>query len=168
MSKLLAGAIVACFMSMLSTGVLAETGGTAPEITAVPKKMVCSSLEIAVNGKAAKGQLCITEGMFAHDTYAFDIQGDKVLTGIDDETTKGLTGTYQGQSMSMVCTPELKAPKDDDSMVVSTEKSLMSKPGMTPERAHHLAVAMLTLEIGRQCVVKQGAQALMTVPVRFP
>jgi hypothetical protein len=111
--------------------------------------------------------LCVTQGKFAHDNYAFDIDGDTVLSGIDDDTTKGITGNYDGQSIRLTCKPELKKPLDDDPMVTGMAKSLASKPGVSEQQAHQMAVAMLTTEVGRECLIEQADKVLMDVNVHF-
>ena len=168
MKKELAGAILALMSIPLSVCALADTDGMAPAIVAVPGKAVCSSADVVLNGAPAKGQLCVTEGSFGHDRYVFAVDGDAVISGIDDDTTLGLSGTYKDQSLGMTCAPDIKRPADDDAHVVSLEKSLIEKRGMKPADAHSLAVSMGMVEIGRTCVVKQSETVLMKVPVRFP
>lgn len=133
----------------------------------VPGQTTCQSQDINVGSKAAKGRLCVTQGKFSHDKYAFDIDGQPVLSGIDDETNNGITGSYNGQSISLVCKPELKKPTEDDPMVAGMAKSLMSKPGVSEQQARQMASAMLTVEVGRQCLVEQDKQTLMDVSIHF-
>lgn len=168
MKKELAGAVLALMLISLSLCAFADADGMAPAIVAVPGKAVCSSADLALNSGQAKGQLCVTEGSFGHDRYAFAVDGDAVISGIDDDTTRGLSGTYKGQPLGMTCAPDIKTPADDDAQVVSLEKGLIEKHGMKPADAHNLAVSMATVEIGRTCMVKQAETVLMKVPVRFP
>ncbi|AIF47158.1 hypothetical protein [Dyella japonica] len=168
MKKELAGVGLALLSLTLSLCAFAEADGMAPAIVAAPGRAVCSSADVALGGSPAKGQLCVTEGSFGHDRYVFDLDGTAVITGIDDETTRGLSGSYKGQSLGMTCAPDIKKPADDDSYVVGLEKSMVEKRGMKPADAHNLAVAMATVEVGRTCIVKQAEAVLMKVPVRFP
>lgn len=154
---------------LLSTSSRVLAGGVdaGKPLIATPGKSVCKSETVVLADQPAQGRLCVTEGSMVHDRYVLEIGGQKVLSGIDDETTKGLSGYFRSVPINMVCESELKPPADDDPMVASLSKEFMSHPGTSTEQAHQTAVHMLSTEIGRQCVVKQGEQILMKVPVRF-
>jgi len=154
-------------MSLTSSPVLARGVDTGQPLKAAPGHTVCEPGAFVIADQSSRGRLCITQGNMAHDKYVFDIAGEEVLSGIDDETTRGLSGHYRGVPINMVCKPEHKAPAEDDPMVASLSKGFMSHPGTSAEQAHQMAVLMLTTEVGRQCVVKQGEQVLMRVPIRF-
>jgi hypothetical protein len=136
-------------------------------IKATSGRPACQTQELTVGSKSAKGKLCVTQGLFSHDEYTFNINRKLVLSGIDDETTQGIVGSYDGQRISMTCKPESKKPEDDDRMVAETTKSLMSKPGVSEQEAHGTAVAMFTIEVGRHCVVEQDSQLLMATDIQF-
>ena len=160
--------VVFLVLSLVSIPVLAENADTGQPLKAVPGRTVCEPGKFTIADQPVQWRLCVTQGRMAHDRYVLEnAAGEEMLSGIDDETTKGLSGQYRGVPISMVCTPEHKAPADDDPMVASLAKGGMSHPGTSAEQAHHMAVLMLTTEIGRQCVVTQGERVLMRVPVRF-
>ncbi|WP_431634708.1 hypothetical protein ACQVBX_13485 [Dyella sp. KULCS107] len=154
-------------LSLTAGPLLAEGVGAWKPLKAIPGHTACEPGKIVISDRSVQLSLCVTQGSMAHDRYVLEIAGEEVLSGIDDETSRGLSGHYQGAPISMVCKPEHKAPADDDPMVASLAKGFMSHPGTSAEQAHKMAVLMLTTEIGRQCVVRQGEQILMTVPVCF-
>lgn len=157
---------VAVLSILAGANASAQTSGQ-QILKAIPDQRVCQSQGLSIGSQPVKGTLCVTQGKFDHDSYAFDINGKVVLSGVDDDTTKGVTGNYNGQPVRLTCKPELKKPADDDPMVAGMAKSLASKPGVSEQQAHKMAVAMLTTEVGRQCLIEGGSQTLMDVSIYF-
>jgi hypothetical protein len=165
MMRHIAGALMMILPSLIGTAQASDEG----VLKAIPGKTVCQAQDIHLGSKVVQGQLCTLEGNFGHDKYIFDVAGEHVLAGIDDETTKGIAGSYNGDRINMTCKPEETKPAADDPMVASMAKSLMSKakPGTSEQEAHAMAMAMLTTEIGRRCTIDYKGQSVMNVSVHF-
>ncbi len=162
--KYLSLAIVGMLLS--SSVVAADVSGD--PIVAVPGREVCQERPVTIAGKQVDAKLCVASGNFGHDKYTVKIGWSRVVEGIDDETTKGIAGTYKGHAVGLTCVPQSKPPtKDDDAVVEAMAKSLEGRPDITPEQAHDIAVHMLSTEVGRVCSFRQGDQELMSVQVRF-
>lgn len=150
-----------------STSVMAADVSGDP-IVAVPGREVCQARPVAIADKDVDAKLCVSSESFGHDKYAVKIGWSRVVEGIDDETTKGIMGTYKGHAVALICTPQIKAPgKDDDAAVNAMAKSLEGHSGVTAEKAHDVAVTMMSTEVGRVCSFREGDRELMSVLVRF-
>ena len=93
--------------------------------------------------KEVDAKFCITGGTFGHDKYAVKIGWSRVVEGVDDETTKGISGTYKGHVVGLICMSQNQPPnKDGEPAGVAMAKSMEGRPEVTPEQAHDMAVRM--------------------------
>ena len=150
--------------------VMPKCGASAPvpdEATfdAVTNGTVCRTT--LLTGKIGKSaELCLTSGLFAHDVYALRIDGQPVAQGIDDETTHGIVGQYQGQSVRLTCQPKLDAPTSVSNDQIDSVRKL--KPDATRDELKKLYLSLNTTEVGRHCGVDSQSAELFSVDVRFP
>jgi hypothetical protein len=154
-------------IAALVTAPAMATDVTGEPIVSVPGRTVCQSRPVTIDGKSVDARLCVTGGSFGHDKYAVEIGQSAVVEGIDDETTKGISGTYAGSAVALTCAPQHKVPAEGDPKVESMANAMAARPGTTPEQAHKLAVMVLTAEVGRLCTFRQGDKDLMSVQVNF-
>ena len=134
-------------------------------ITPVPGKAVCKSSSGAIKDASIKSELCVTQGSFSHDVYVLKINGKAVLKGIDDDTTKGISSTFQNWKINLTCSPQHQAPNEvSQEKVEATQKAM---PNLSIEEARKMAITMETIEIGRLCIASSGENPFMTVQVNF-
>lgn len=134
-------------------------------ITPIPGKAVCKSSSGAIKDISIKSELCVTQGSFSHDVYVLKINGKPVLKGIDDETTKGISSTFQNQKINLTCSPQHKAPNEvSQEKIEATQKAV---PNLSFEEARKMAIMMETVETGRLCIASSGENPFMTVQVNF-
>jgi hypothetical protein len=134
-------------------------------ITPIPGKAVCKPSSGAINDKSVKSELCVTQGNFSHDVYMLKINGKPVLKGIDEDTTKGISSTFQNQKINLTCTPQHKGPSEvSQEKIETTQKAI---PNLSVEDARKMAIMMETVETGRLCIASSGESPFMTVQVNF-
>lgn len=156
---------------MLTTSFLAASASAASteetplKMTAAAGKTVCQSTLRQLGGAPQKIELCVSQGKFAHDVYLLKIDGDSVLDGIDDETTKGIVATHQGEKISLTCAPQLEEPTQVAPEKIEAMQKLM--PALSAEEAKKAAISMDAVEIGRLCTAQRGGNSLMDVQVMF-
>lgn len=137
----------------------------AVEFDAISRQTVCRTT--LLTGKIGQSaQLCVSEGLFAHDLYELRIDGVEVAKGIDDETTQGVSGQFHDQAIKLTCQPQLDVPKNvTDAQIESVRASL---PNGTHDDLKKLYLSLNSTEIGRHCTVAAQAAELFSVDVRFP
>jgi len=121
----------------------------------------CVTRELVDLGKAS---LCVKGGSFSHDVYQLEIAGKVVLTGIDDETTKGLEADANGRHLRLACAPQLE-PNDT---MQGALKQMLLKQGKSEDEAEALARSMGMVETGRACTLAVDGSAVWQVGVVFP
>jgi hypothetical protein len=160
------------YLALIGTalsGHVAATDVSGDPIVAAPSREVCQSRKVTIADKQVDAKLCVVSGYFSHDKYVVKIGWSKVIEGIDDETTNGVTGTYKGSTVGLTCVPQIKQPgAGQDAAVHAMAESMQEHGGAKPEQAHDLAVHMLSVETGRLCTFRQGDQELMAIQVDFP
>jgi len=104
-------------------------------------------------------------GNFSHDTYLVKIDGKLVVKGIDDDTTKGVSASYQGSKVNLVCTPQNEGPTEVAPERIASMQQNM--PQLTEEQAKSMVIMMQTVEVGRLCKASLNDQALFSAQVTF-
>jgi hypothetical protein len=150
---------------LIAHGAAFSADTPALEITAIPGKTVCQSKEKIRDNIPIKAELCVTQGDFSHDTYQLKLGGNTILRGIDDETTKGISSSYNGDKIQLTCVPKHEAPTDISPEKVAEIQKMM--PKFSQEDAVKAAILMGTVEVGRSCVVLFGNEPLIEVLVKF-
>lgn len=153
-------------VSVLFTSTMALSAEPA-SFTILPKagKTICQSGSNQIGDAAAKVELCVAQGNFSHDTYLVKIDGKLVVKGIDDDTTKGVSATYQGGKLNLVCTPQNEGPTEvAPERIASMQKNM---PQLSAEQAKSMVIMMETVEVGRLCKATLGDQALFSAQVTF-
>lgn len=140
----------------------AQPAANAATLEAVSGKVVCRTAG-AIDGKSA--ELCVAQGMFAHDIYEVRVGDATAVKGIDDATTTGISGTFNGQTVSLKCDPVLSAP--DNLTDGQIEGFRFMKPSASREELKQLAIRVNTVETGRHCVARSTADDVFTVDVKF-
>jgi hypothetical protein len=134
-------------------------------ITVAPGRTVCQSHGVIIAGKTVKGSLCVNGEDAEHDVYSFGVAESKVLSGADDKAEKGLSGSYEGRPVSMLCIPVNSPAGVDDSKGAMAGKGL---PGqyVAAEKTREPAMHRLAAAVAHRCVVKLAEETLMTVLVK--
>lgn len=134
-------------------------------ITAKPKKTVCASSAFALAGNSTRGELCVTQGNFASDRYVLKLNNTTVVQGIDDETTPGISSSYQGQRITLQCAPQnIRGDATADEVRKIVPAYSEAKVNKTVEL---MRGSIMPIEVGRMCSVTSGADSLMKVHVFF-
>ncbi|NPT61915.1 hypothetical protein [Paraburkholderia elongata] len=135
-----------------------------PTLDPLPGKATCSIVNITNHvGKSA--ELCVTTGSFAHDLYEVRIDRSTVVKGIDDATTTGIASEYNGQSISLQCSPVLSAP--DNITDAQIESVRFMNPSAKRDQLKQLFISINTTETGRRCTVRADLTELFSVDVHF-
>jgi len=142
-----------------------SSDGPALTIVAKPGKVQCRSKDQTINGAALAVELCVGEGSFSHDTYQVKIGGRAVLTGIDDQTTKGLVAAYQGEEVRLTCTPELEAPSEISPEEIAAVRK--HNPELSEAQARGVVMRISSVEVGRACVAKLAGRTVLEVQIKF-
>jgi hypothetical protein len=133
-------------------------------LDAMAGKTACRASALASQpGKS--GELCVTQGSFAHDIYEVRIDGASVVKGIDDATTAGIAGTYNGQPVRLTCTPVLSKPEHVTDAQI--ESMRFANPQGTREQLIGLYQTLNTVETGRHCSIADNSAEWFAVDVRF-
>jgi hypothetical protein len=157
--------LISYALAILSVTQIALADDSSPlKITPQPGKLTCQSSSSKIGEVTAKIELCVVAGNFSHDTYILNVDKKAVLKGIDDETTKGLTGTYQGEKITMTCVPQHEAPKEVSAATIAVYQKSMN---LSAEDAKKAAIIAGTVEVGRRCSARWGSTSLIEVQVSF-
>lgn len=156
--------LVFAFITASYTSVALAGEVPALKITPQPGKTACQSTAKQFGESMAEIELCVTAGSFSHDTYILNIDKKAVLKGIDDETTKGLSSTYQGEKISLICIPQNEAPKDVSAEKIAAYQKMMN---ISAEDAKRMVILAETVETGRFCTAHAGSVTLIEVQVIF-
>jgi hypothetical protein len=156
-SSILAAAVAAA----VSAPVLAGEPAT---LSAAPGKSVCHVQKATLASGETELRLCVKQGTFAHDEYTLVAGDAQIVKAIDDETTKGVSGKFRDQPVSLRCEPQTRAPAKPNPAMVDL---LMKKQGMSQADAEKAALAMESVEEGRLCVAREGERELLRVVVKF-
>ena len=153
------------FFAFFLTSTCFAAENTIPAITATPNKTICAPSKFSLNEAPVNGELCVTQGSFSADKYTLKFDGKKVLEGIDDQTTLGISSKYGEKSISLKCTPQLikgNATPDDVRKIVPTYSDSKVK-----EMVELMAGSSLPVEVGRLCAIRSTEELLMKVQVFF-
>ena len=136
-------------------------------INAVPGKPVCHAAPASIDGKPVAAKVCVIGGSFSSDRYALILNGTVIVQGIDDQTTEGVAGSFDGQPVMLRCVPQSLYPKATPEETQAEVRRIL--PNASPEKVVETAtdVPAMGLELGRICTATRGAQALMAVQVLF-
>ncbi|MDG2524910.1 hypothetical protein P6166_06035 [Stenotrophomonas sp. HITSZ_GD] len=150
-------------LAMVAIGVAgaAAASDEAAKLVVHPGGEHCATQELAALGQAS---LCVKGGSFSHDVYTLKIAREVVLSGIDDDTTRGLETDSEGRHLRLVCAPRLE-PNDTMKGVV---KRMLLTQGKSEEEAETLAQRMGVVEAGRVCTLAADGTAVWQVEVVFP
>ncbi|WP_199541858.1 hypothetical protein [Paraburkholderia kururiensis] len=147
----------------------ADAASSKPVLMAEAGKDICQPMT-GPDGSASAFELCVANGLFAHDVYSVRIAGVPVVKGIDDETTKGVGGTFYGNPISLKCEPinepyDKVTDKELDERANSLEKTM---PNSTFEERKRFAILMNTVETGRHCALSNSNGIVSRLDVKFP
>jgi hypothetical protein len=161
-------------LTAISIGCAAESShadpvSSKPVLMAESGKNICQPMT-GPDGSASAFELCVANGLFAHDVYSVRVAGVFVVKGIDDETTKGVGGTFYGNPISLKCEPinepyEKFTDKELDDRANSLEKTM---PNSTFEERKRFAVRMNMVETGRHCALSNSDGIVSRLDVKFP
>ncbi|WP_211442013.1 hypothetical protein [Collimonas humicola] len=160
-AKILAIILTSSFLTAAAVG--AEE--TSLKIAAAAGKSVCESTVRQLGETSQKIELCVSQGNFAHDVYVLKIDGKSILKGIDDETTKGIVATQQGEKISLICVPQIEAPTEVAPEKIEAMQKLM--PALSADEAKKAAISIDSVETGRLCTAQRGDNSLISVQVVF-
>lgn len=124
--------------------------------------------------KKEVAELCVTKGNFSHDKYDFLINGENIVSAIDDETTFGVKRDWNKREIHLLCEPvNVKSGVTEEQitqMIPSFSKqkaesiaALLKDDGSSNKGLHH----MLGIEIARNCSISSLNDKLMNVQVLF-
>lgn len=148
-------------LAALPTHAASQAADTAT-LDAVSGKVVCRTVG-TLDGKP--GELCVAQGMFAHDIYEVRFGGTSAAKGTDDATTTGISGTFNGQTVTLKCEPVLSVP--DNLTDAQIEGFRFMNPTASREELKQMAIRVNTVETGRHCVARANAVDIFTVDVKF-
>lgn len=152
-------------------GVLLAMAGTATASDSVPTaslrpaadREACASENLMLDGAKSQLALCVKSAMFRNDEYMLKIDGQSVATGIDDETTHGVTGQFGDRPVGLVCTPVHEKRGEPTPGLVEA----FMKKGMSEEQARKTADLTTTVEAARDCAVSVSDTVRWNVRVQF-
>jgi hypothetical protein len=156
--------LLVLLVSAVATVSRPATAGEPPVLKAAPGKAVCHAEKVALAAVEAELRLCVKQGNFSHDEYSVTFGDTQILRAIDDETTKGVSGKYRDQPVSLRCEPQKRAPAKPNPAMVDL---LVKKQGLSQADAEKMALAMETVEEGRLCLVREGEREVLRVTVKF-
>ena len=140
-------------------------------ISAVPGKEVCSFTSATLGDKRVRPQVCVIRGNFSSDMYALKIDGKVVVHGIDDQTTAGISATFENRTLQLRCVPQEVFPKATPEETLAEVRRVL--PEGTEARVKELAELLGTgsgtggMELGRLCTGSADGNALIAVQVNF-
>lgn len=155
---------VCTFAAAFLPGVCLAEDPAPLKLTPQPGKQVCQAASTRIGEQAGKVELCVIGGKFSHDTYILAIDGKPLLKGIDDETTAGLSGTYRGDAVSLICAPQIEGPKEVDAEKIAAYQNLFR---LSAEKARERAILAESVEVGRLCTARAGSTPVLAVQVMF-
>lgn len=153
--------LVAAAVMLSSPALAAEP----PTLVVTGGKPACLAQKAALSSGEVELRLCVKSGSFAHDEYTLAAGDTIIVKAIDDETTKGVSGKYRDQPVTLRCEPQLRVPAKANPAMV---EMLMKKQNLSQGDAEKAALAMETVEEGRLCVAREGERELLRVRVQFP
>ena len=152
-------AMLAASLAVFPSAVLAQAN--IPTVSAVPGKNVCANSSGQIANAPAKVQICLQKSTnFSHDTYTFTINGKTVNQGIEDESTRGIPGTYKDMRTSLTCVPKLKAPEKVSDIMVRTYQRTMK---ISEDEARKLVIQQESTEVARQCTARVNDVVVLEV-----
>jgi len=129
----------------------------------VPNREVCAKEKLEFDGAKHHVALCVKSAMFQHDRYTLKIDDRDVASGIDDETTQGVTGQSGERAIRLVCEPVLEKHGEPSPGLI---EAFVSK-GMSEEQARKSAELTTTVEAARNCAVSVNDAVRWNVRVEF-
>jgi hypothetical protein len=141
----------------------ARADGDAPSMTAKAGTSVCHVQQATLASGEVEVRLCVKQGSFSHDEYSVTLGESAVLKAIDDETSRGVEGSYQGKPISLRCEAKLRVPETASPGLVGA----LEKKGLSHADAEKTVLHMETVEVGRLCVIREGTRELVKVLVEF-
>lgn len=132
-------------------------------LTPVANREVCAKEKLEIDGAKNRFALCVKSAMFQHDRYTLKIDGREVASGIDDETTQGVTGQSGERAVRLVCVPVLEKHGEPSPGLID---AFVSK-GMSEEQARKSAELTTTVEAARNCAVSVNDAVRWNVRVEF-
>jgi hypothetical protein len=174
MKKALTTAIGVVGLTALSISSAAEPNQTAstfstPMLMAESGKNICQPMT-SPDGNPSAFELCVANGLFAHDVYTIRTAGVSIVKGIDDETTNGINGLFYGNPIHLKCEPISQFyDKLSDKEIEDQANSLNNKiPNSTFEERKQMVIAMNMVEIGRHCTLSNSNGIAARLDVKFP
>jgi hypothetical protein len=134
-------------------------------MTPVPGIQSCVSFPVGTN--ALNPELCVLQRLFAHHVYVLKLDGQPVLSGIDDETTTGITSVYKNQAVQLRCAPQEIFTKETLEATVKEVQRQM--PTATTEEAAKIADLLWPgptgIELGRLCSATSNGETVLTAQI---
>ena len=139
--------------------------GSLPVIHPSPNKSECKSAPLTIDQDTVTAELCVTQASFAHDNYKLKINDSTVLMGIDDQTTTGISTSYNGKPVSLRCAPQLV---NSASSINDIRKIV---PMFSDQKINELKKTMvgipIDLEVARLCSILVENITAMKIQIVF-
>lgn len=136
-------------------------------ITPMPGKETCASFPASTT--SMDPELCVVQGNFSHDVYTLKLDGQTVLKGIDDQTTKGILSTYKNQTVQLCCVPQEIFPKENPEATLKEVQRVL--PDASKEEAAKIAELLgpgpMGMEVGRLCSASYAGDTVIKAQVWF-
>lgn len=142
----------------------------AASVLAIPSgSSACRAMTLS-GGRASTFELCVTQGHMSHDIYTVRMAGQKIIEGIDDDTTQGIARLFGGTALNLKCVPIDQLASDVTAKTIedAIESLKTSSPNASFEQRKDFALSMHSVEIGRHCRLTQSNEATATLDIRFP
>ncbi len=151
--------------------VLAALQSAASAQTAIPSvipaagKLTCGSGSGQIGSTTANLKVCLQRSAgIGRDTYSFLINDKSALQVADDDSLKGVSGTYEKTPLFLNCTSQTKPPKEVSEIMIRTYQRTMK---VSAEQAREMAIKQDSIEIGRQCAARANNKVVLEVQFKF-
>jgi hypothetical protein len=150
-----------CFFPFISFA----AANAIPVLKAVSGQTVCASSTINLNEKI-NAELCVSMSAgFSHDEYVLKFNDTKIVQGIDDETTEGISSPYKEKPILLKCVAQEIGPNATAKDVRKSAPTFSNAE--VNEMVKKMKGASTGIEVGRLCSVTADKKPVMKVQVLF-
>lgn len=146
-------------LAVLPSAAQAQTN--VPTLVPMPGKPVCGNGSGQVGNVPAKFEICLQQSAgMGRDTYFFNINGKPAVQAIDDDSIKGVSGTYEKTRVMLICTPQTRPPKQISDIMVRTYQRTMK---VSEDEARKMVIKQESIEVARRCSARVSDKIALEV-----